>query len=718
MSAVVVRITGEFDDAAFKKLQTTLNRLGVDIEDVEKKAAPAFEALGKSMVATGDKMAAFGKSWSRNISLPLAGLAAVSLKVAGDFEQTMNVLQVNADASAAQIEKLKDMAIQFGQDTVFSAGEAADAMLELTKGGLTVADIQGGALASTLALAATEGMGLADASTIVVQAMNSFGLSAKDTGKVVDTLAAGAVASTAGVQDLAAGLKYVGTTAHQFGISVTDSVTALAAMNNAGLDSTTAGTSLNRFFLGLIGGTKKSRDAIKGLGLEFFNAQGQMKPMKEIIAELDTAMKNMTDQDRAQAMKTIFGVEGMRAGNILLAEGVQGWTDLSKAVDKNGIAQDMADARMKGFNGAMEQLKGSLETAAIKIGDVLAPTIQSLAGFVQGLVNVFVSMPEPMQRIIVVIGALVAAIGPVVFIIGKVTSGIGSMLLAFGKLPMMFSTVASAASSLFTFLLANPFVAIAAAVVIMAIIIIKNWDTIKEMLTATWQFITDTASTVWNALVDFFKKWGEYIFIAITGPIGLMVIAIVKNWDTIKETTMTVFNAIKDAILGAINLIKSGVTNGLDFIRDGFVDTFNGIKSVVSGIMSSVTGTVKGAVNSIIDLVNVMIRGLNTIHFEIPSWVPGLGGKSFGINIPQIPKLADGGIVNSPTLALIGEAGPEAVVPLRSSAGQNRLGSGVTIASGAVQININGPVDQGSLGSIERIVDEALARLAREVSYA
>lgn len=716
MAAAVIRITGEFDDAALKKAEAALKKLGVEVANVEKTAAASLAEIGRSLQKTGDGMADFGKKWSTRVTAPLAAIGAVSLKVAGDFEQTMNVLQVNANASGKEMEKLRDQAIEFGQKTVFSAGESAQAMLELSKGGLSAAAISGGALSSTLALAATEGMALDEAATIVVQSMNTFGLSAKSTGKVVDVLAAGAVASTAGVQDLAAGLKYVGSTANQFKIGVGESVTALAALNNAGLDSTTAGTSLNRFFLGLVGTTKKARTAIKDMGFEFFDANGQMRPMKDIIGELEQGLKGLSDQDRAQTLKTIFGVEGMRAGNILLEQGVAGYEKLSKEIDKNGVAQEMADARMKGLKGSLEQLKGSLETAAIQIGTIMAPVVQDLAKFVQGLVDAFGSLPEPMQRFIIIAATVVAAIGPVVFVIGKVTSGIGSMLLAFSKVPGIISTVMAAAQGLFTFLMAHPFVLIAAAVIALAVVIYKNWDSIKEFLFTVFNAIKEFTLAIWNGIKDFFIGYLNFYKEIFTIAFNAVETLIKTSWQFISGFASEIWNAIKDTVVGAIDTLKGGVTNGLNGIKTVFTNIFNGIKNFVGDVMDGIMNTVKGAINFVIRGVNTLIGGLNKINFSFPSWVPGIGGKSFGISIPTIPALAEGGIVTQPTLALIGEAGPEAVVPLSSP--QARGVGGVNIAAGAVQININGPVDQGSLSSIEQIVDQALRRLAREVSYA
>ena len=76
---------------------------------------------------------------------------------------------------------------------------------------------------------------------------------------------------------------------------------------------------------------------------------------------------------------------------------------------------------------------------------------------------------------------------------------------------------------------------------------------------------------------------------------------------------------------------------------------------------------VKSPLNAVISLINAAISGLNRISINIPNWIPGFGGKSFGLNIPKIPYLARGGIIDSPTLAMVGEAGKEVVVPLENN---------------------------------------------------
>lgn len=717
MPAAVVRIEGQFDDTQFKKLATTLGRLGVEIAGVERTAGASFATIGKKLTDLGSGMATFGKNWSMNVTAPLALLGGVSVKTAADFETTMASLQVNADATGKQMGKLSDLAMKMGADTVFSAGEAADAMLELSKGGLAPASISGGALQAALNLAATEGMGLADASTIVVQSMNTFGISAKDTTKVVDLLAAGAVASTAGVGDLAAGMKYVGSTAANLKVPMSEVVTGLAAMNNAGIDSTTAGTSLNRMLLGLIPTSRKAAEEAAALGLEFIKADGSLKPMNEIVKELTDTYGGMGDAARTASLKTVFGVEGMRAANILIAEGVDGYAKLEKAVTKQGVAQEMANARMSGTNGALEMMKGSLDTAAIKIGNALAPTVVSLAGFITNLTNAFTALDPGMQNIIVTVGGVVAAIGPLLFVAGKMTTGIGELFIGLSKLPAVWSAVSGGAQALWGVLAANPFIAIAAVVAVVAVLIIANWDKISAFLIATWQNIQQVAATVWNAIASFFQGIGNW-FSNTFGPIFTNVRnVIVGSWNAIGAVASGIWNGIRNVVLGVAEAIWKGIETYVGLYVTAFTVAFNAIKAVVTTIMDGVVGAIKGAVNLIIGGINFLINGLNRVRFSFPSWVPMVGGKSFGISIPNIPMLANGGIVTEPTLALIGEAGPEAVVPLGSKKA-NGYGGGVTIESGAVQITIQGGADDSTVATIERVVNEALYNLAREVRFA
>lgn len=413
---VVARFTADISDMQAKMLA---------VRGLLKGAGDEAESLNTRLHTVGEGMATLGKKMTLGLTAPLAAVGVASVMVAKDFDVAMKSLQVNSGASAADMVRLSELAKQMGADTVFSAGEAADAMLELSKGGMSIANIEGGALAATMNLAATEGIALADAGKIIVSSMNQFGISASNSAEIADVLAAGAVASTAGVYDLAGGMKYVGTTANQFGYSINDSVTALAALNNAGIDATTAGTSLNRFMLGLVGTTPKATKTMKELGLNFRDARGELLPLNQVVQVLQQELSGLSAPERAQALKNIFGVEGMRAANVLLEMGANNFAELGTQVSRSGVAAELANARMSGMAGALEQLRGSVETAGLEIGEVMAPYVIKMAEAIRGLVDRFLALPGPMQTIVVGLGAVAAALGPVLWIGGKVMTLVG-----------------------------------------------------------------------------------------------------------------------------------------------------------------------------------------------------------------------------------------------------------------------------------------------------
>ena len=333
------------------------------------RASSTFSKIGRAAGALGIGLGAAG----------LIQFAKDSVNVEATFSSTMASIKVNAGIGEKALGSLSDLAVQLGQDTVFSANEAAEAMLELSKGGMSAAQIKAGALKSALNLAATEGIALDDSAKIVARTLKTFGMNAGDANKAVDMLAGGSLASTAGVQDLADALKYVGTTAKTSGYNLSDTVTALAALTDSGIDSTTAGTALNRMLLGLTLGTEKASKTADELGLSFTDAKGNLLPMVDVVKRLRDTFDGMSTSQRNNDLKKLFGVEGMRAANVLIDEGVRGWNKYKDAVDKSGQAAKMADARMSGTKGALERLSGSVETAQLKLGKALAPAVQSVA---------------------------------------------------------------------------------------------------------------------------------------------------------------------------------------------------------------------------------------------------------------------------------------------------------------------------------------------------
>ena len=153
-----------------------------------------------------------------------------------------------------------------------------------------------------------------------------------------------------------------------------------------------------------------------------------------------------------------------------------------------------------------------------------------------------------------------------------------------------------------------------------------------------------------NALNFFIEKW-QNIFTAIRD-------FFVNTWNNISNFFKNLMNSITSFASNAWNGLKNMITNFATGIKNGVVGAFNGLKNGVMGVWNGIVNGIKGCVNGILKMVNSMIRGLNKLNIQVPDWVPAIGGKSIGFNIPEIPLLATGGQVNFGT-AIVGEAGPE-----------------------------------------------------------
>ncbi|MGO1267634.1 MAG: phage tail tape measure protein, partial [Microbacterium gubbeenense] len=150
----------------------------------------------------------------------LAGFAGYAIKSAADFDQAMSNVQAGSMETAGNMELLRQAALDAGESTVYSATEAAGAIEELAKAGLSTADILGGGLSGALDLAASGGIDVGQAAEIASVAMKQFGLEGKDITGIADNLAAGAGKAVGDVDDLGNALNQAGTVANSFGLTV------------------------------------------------------------------------------------------------------------------------------------------------------------------------------------------------------------------------------------------------------------------------------------------------------------------------------------------------------------------------------------------------------------------------------------------------------------------------------------------------------------------
>ncbi len=334
-----------------------------------KGVKKGFSGFGKSLL---------GGAIFSGVAVGAAALGAglvKSIDLAKDFDLTIRQVGVQTGQTGKGLESLRGIALKMGADTAFSAADASAAMLELAKGGMTAAQIKGGALKTTLTLAAAGGIELGNAAGYVVQGLTTFGLKASQSKEVAVALAGGANASTASVESLGQALSQVGPGAKNAGLSLQETVAALAAFDNAGIKGSDAGTSLKTMLTRLVPSTKKSAEAMKSLGLDFTDSKGNIDDLATVAEKLKKGLGNLSEEQRTAALTTIFGSDAARAASVMMDNGRKGIEKYVKATKNQSTVQKMANTAMGGASGALESLKGSVETVGIKIGSALLPSV-------------------------------------------------------------------------------------------------------------------------------------------------------------------------------------------------------------------------------------------------------------------------------------------------------------------------------------------------------
>ena len=417
-----------------KLADSTLNKAGKVVESFAAKLEPASRAMSQA-----------GSTMTHTLTPAVVATGAAAFQLASDFETSMSQVAGALNDPNANMEELRQLALKTGEDTIFSATEAGNAMVELAKGGLTEADIKGGALATTMALAAAGNMNLADAANTVVQAMGAFGLSADQTGEAANALAGAAAASSADVSDLTQGLSQVSAQANSAGWSIQDTTAVLGAFADAGVTGSDAGTSLKTMLQRLAAPTDEAAGKMESLGINVRDGNGNMLDAAGVAQELTDKLGDLSSAEKDAAMQTIFGSDASRAALIMTNLGREGIEKYTAATNDQTAAQRLADSQMGESARAIEEMKGAVETAAIKIGTALAPTVTEIAGIVGDAAEAFSSMSEEEQHNVIQTAALVAGLGPALSILSKlipVVGGVGRGIQGAAKLIAKLSTSA------------------------------------------------------------------------------------------------------------------------------------------------------------------------------------------------------------------------------------------------------------------------------------
>lgn len=313
----------------------------------------------------------------------LAGLAQSSVSVGMNFDASMSQVAATMGTTVDQIQSLTDTAKEMGSTTKFTATQAADALNYLALAGYD-ANKAAEVLPSVLNLAAAGGMDLAYASDLVTDAMASLNIEANKQN--VDTfgnkLAMAASRANANVSQLGEAILTVGGTAANLKGGTTELTTALGLLANVGVKGAEGGTHLRNIILSLQSPTKDAREVMEQLGLEVYDAQGNMRQLDDILTDLNTVMDGMTQGDKDSIINALFNKTDLAAVNGLLAAQGEQWETLASQIDAaDGAMGQMAETQQDNLQGVMTSMGSAFEGLQLAVFERLEPTLTELGNY-------------------------------------------------------------------------------------------------------------------------------------------------------------------------------------------------------------------------------------------------------------------------------------------------------------------------------------------------
>ena len=448
--------TANFDKAAADiqrenaKLAAMENQLrGVEkaLKDVgrENSWAGKMDKLGDTFKRGGEKLRAMGDAM-KPVSTVLTAGFALSTKKAIDFESQMNTTKSlladtipTADELNSTTQKLGESSKGWAKQYGISTSAINEGMQEIIKKGF---DANQTIAAMPAILDAAKASG--DDFNVVMNAstniLRQFGLEAKDTNRVTDSLTYVANKTSAGFSDMGLAMEYIGPVAHSLGMSIEETSAAIGLLSDNGIAGEKAGTALRGALSKLLKPSKSNANAMRELGFSVEEFQSGALKLPDIIDRIKESTKGWTDAEKSSAIARAFGVEAQTGMNALINQGGDALRKLTKETENaRGYTKKLADELSKSSKNGVERFKSSLEVLQINIGQKLLPLLTPLLEKANEFIEWLDKAPESTQKLVLGIGGFLALGYPLLNMLGNASTGLGYLFKGGSKVADLFS---------------------------------------------------------------------------------------------------------------------------------------------------------------------------------------------------------------------------------------------------------------------------------------
>jgi TP901 family phage tail tape measure protein len=627
-----------------------------DAADTADDAGGRFEKLGSIAKGIGVVLAAAVVA----IGAAVAGAAGKindCVNVYAEFEDSM--LQVAATMGITQeeiangsdaYEKLTNAAKEAGASTRYSASEAGEALNYLALAGYD-ADKAVETLPKVLNLAAAGGMELATTSDLVTDAMSALQMETGDLDTFIDQMAKTSQKSNTSVQQLGEAILVCAGTATSTGQELTTLNTSLGILADNGIKGAEGGTKLRNVMLSLSAPTDKAAAQLTSLGVSVYDAEGNMRQLDEIMADLNASLGDLSQDERTNAINNIFNKTDLNAVNALLASTTGRFDELSAQIDDcAGAAADMAGTMEAGLAGTTRSFESAMEGMQIEVGSIFADFKQTLMSDSIEVIRNFTNNLREAGGDWGKIGeAIGQALSEIIMMVGNYLPQIVDMgmqiIQTLGSALMdNLDVLIEAATSIIMTLLNGVVSALPALVEAAAQIVVTLATGIGQSLPTLIPAIVQAITTIVQTLADNLPLILEAALQLVTGLAQGLLDAI----PVLVEALPSIITAIVDFVIGAIpQIIDAGIqllTSLISALPEIITAIVAAIPQIIDGLVTAVLGSIPQLIDAGVKLLISLIQNLPQIITTVVAAIPQIVTSLVNAIVGNIDKIILAGV--------------------------------------------------------------------------